>query len=53
MAAGGRGSGDAVCDGGEARVGTLGICRLDTKGPEYPTKPGRTVSTDAGGLGSS
>lgn len=53
MAAGGRGSGDAVFDGGEARVGTLGICRLDIKGPEYPTRPGRRVSKGAGGLGSS
>lgn len=53
MAAGGRGRGDAVCDGGEARVGTLGTCRLDTRGPEYPTKPGRAAPTFAGGLGSS
>lgn len=56
MAAGGRGSGDAVCDGGdggETRVGALGICLLETKGPEYPTKPGRMVPTFAGGLGSS
>ena len=53
MAAGGRGSGDALCDGGETRVGALGICRLETKGPEYPTKPGRKLATFAGGLGSS
>ena len=53
MAAGGRGSGDAVCDGGETRVDTLGISRLETRGPEYPTKPGRMVPTFAGGRGSS
>lgn len=53
MAAGGRGSGDAVRDGGETRVGTLGICRLETKGPEYPTKPGWVLPTFTGGLGSS
>lgn len=50
MAAGGRGSGDAVCDGGETRVvdTAVGIGRLETRGPEYPTKP-----AFAGGRGSS
>lgn len=52
MAAGGRGSGDAVCDGGETRVETLGIGRLETRGPEYPTKPARMPTFD-GGRGSS
>jgi hypothetical protein len=53
MSAGGRGSGDVVCDGGDTRAGTLGVCLLDTRGPEYPTKPGRWMPRLAGGLGSS
>ena len=33
--AGGRGSGEAVCDAvGEARTGAVGAWRFDTKGPE-------------------
>jgi hypothetical protein len=52
MVAGGRGSGDAVCNGGDIQVGILGVCLLDTRGPEYPTKSGRWVLPFAGGLGS-